>query len=78
MRPVVAQIMVGHRALPDVVRLRTGAADLVVPAAIEMPVAFELGTGGTGGDFHLDVRPLCLSVPIHVIGSDPVRDALIA
>ena len=62
----------------DVIRLRTCPADLVVPAAVEMPVAFELWAGGTGGNLGVDIGPWSPTVPLHVLGGDLVRDALIA
>ena len=45
---------------------------------MEVPIAFELGASGTGGKLAVDVGPLGSTVPIHVLGGDLVRDALVA
>ena len=53
-------------------------ADFIVPATVKMPVAFEFWTGGTGRNLGVDIGPSGPTVPIHVLGGDLVRDALVA
>ena len=76
--PTVAQLVGGQGTCVDVIRLCTGPTDLVVSAAVEMPVAFELGASGTSGNLGVDIGPSGPPVPFHVVGGDLVRDALVA
>ena len=72
------QVMARQRTAADVIGLGTGPADLVVAAAMEMPVALELGATGALAKLLVDVRPWRPPMLLHVIVGDLIRDALIA
>ena len=59
-------------------RLGAGARTLVVPAPMEMPIALELGAGRGLAKILFDPAPGRPAVPLHVIGGNRIRDALIA
>ena len=76
--PTVPQVVGRQRAGGNVVGLGAGSAALVVPAAVEMPVALELwasGLAATLASISAHWRP---AVPLHVFLGDLVRDALVA
>ena len=62
----------------NVLGLGTGPAGLFVAAAMEMPVALELGATGTLAEVLVDVAPLRPVMSLHVIVGDLIGDALIA
>ena len=53
----VAQVMGRQRTAADVIGLGAGSAELGVAAAVEMPVALELGASGALGKFLVDIVP---------------------
>jgi hypothetical protein len=61
-----------------VLGLGTGAADLLVAAAMEMPVGLELGASDTLAELLVDVAPRRPAMPRHVIVGDLIGDALVA
>ena len=74
----VAQVMGRQRTAANMIGLGAGSAELLVSAAVEMPVAFELGARGTSGKFVVDIVPSHIPMLLHVIGGDLIRDALVA
>ena len=47
-------------------------------AAVEMPVALELGASGALGKFLVDIIPSHIAMLLHVVVGDLIRDALVA
>ncbi len=74
----VAQVVGWQRTAADVMRLGAGSAELLVCTAVEVPVALELGAGGTLGKFLVDIVPLHIAVLLHVVVGDLIGDALVA
>ncbi len=74
----VPQIMLWQRTASDVIGFSTGAADLVVPTIMEVPVAPQLGTTRTTIKALLDLLPRRPAMLLHILVGDLVRDALIA
>ena len=74
----VAQVVAGHWTMSQMVWFGAGAAELVVPAAVEMPVALQLRAGGAATEHGLDIMPLRAAVSLHVVVGHAIRDALIA
>ena len=74
----IPQVMARQRAAANVLGLGTGPAGLFVAAAMEMPVALELGATDASAELLVNVAPLRPAVPLHVIVGDPIGDALIA
>ena len=74
----VAQVVARHWTSADVVGLGAGAAELVVPAAVEMPVALQLRASGAATELGLDIMPLRAAVSLHVVVGHAIRDALVA
>jgi hypothetical protein len=70
--------MVGQWALRQVVRLGAGVPGLVVPAAVKMPVAFELRAGWLSTQVACDDPPGGLAMALHIVEGDLVGDALVA
>ena len=70
--------MGGQGTFVDVIRLCTCPTNLVVSAAVKMPVAFEFWAARTGGNFGVDIGPSGPTVAFHVLAGDLVRDALVA
>jgi hypothetical protein len=62
----------------DVVWLGAGSARLVVPAAVEIPVALKLGAAGVAGQRGFNLVPAHSAVLVHVARSHPVGNALVA
>ena len=74
----VAQVVGRQRTMVDVVWLGAGSARLVVPAAVEIPVALKLGAAGVVGQRRFDFVPTHPAVLVHVARSHPVGNALVA
>jgi hypothetical protein len=74
----VAQVMGREWTAAHVIGLGAGSAELGVSAAMEVPVALELGAGGTLGKFLVDIVPLHIAVLLHVVVGDLIGDALVA
>jgi hypothetical protein len=77
-QPTVAQPMIRERALWQVIGLGAGVPGLVVPAAVKMPVAFELRTAWSPTKIACNDLPGRPAVTLHVVESDLVGDALVA
>ena len=58
--------------------LGAGPADLVVPAAMEMPVGLELGASNTVTELLVNVVPCRPAMPLHVVVRNLIGDALVA
>src|SRR5205823_6093951 len=74
----VAQVMGRDWTTADMLGLGAGSAELGISAAMEMPVALELGAGDALGKFLVDVLPLDITVLLHIVVGDLIRDALVA
>jgi hypothetical protein len=74
----VPQVVGWQRAGSNMVGLGAGPADLVEPAAMEVPVALELGAGGTSAQLSSDIGPGHVPMRLHVGFGDLIRDALVA
>jgi hypothetical protein len=67
-----------QRTVRDVVGLGTGVAGLVVPAAVKLPIALELGAAGVIGQRAFNVVPRHSAVLVHVVVSNSVGNPLVA
>jgi len=76
--PAVPQVMGRQRTVRDVIGLGAGATCLVVPAAMELPIALQLGAAGLVGQSVFNVVPPNAAVLVHVARSHPVGNALVA
>ena len=76
--PAVPQAAGRQRTFSNVIGLGTGAARLVVQAAVELPVALELWAGWSAGYGAFDLGPRDAAVHVHVVAGHAVRDALMA
>jgi hypothetical protein len=74
----IPQVMARQRTGANVIGLSAGRADLFVFAAMEMPVALELGATGSLGELMVNVVPRRPAVPRHVVVGDLIGDALVA
>ena len=74
----IAQVMGRQRTSADMIGLGTGPADLVVAAAVEMPVALELGATDAWARFWSMSAQVRWPVLLHIVVSDLIRDALVA
>ena len=74
----VPQVMARQGTAANVLGLGTGPADLVVAAAMEMPVGLELGATDSSAELLLNVAPRRPAVLLHVIVGDRIGDALVA
>jgi len=74
----IPQVMARQGTGANVLGLGTGPNGLFVPAAMEMPVALQLGTSGAPTKALLDLPPRRSTVLFHVVVGDLVRDALVA
>ena len=74
----VAQVMGGQRTARNMIGLGADSAELGVSATVEMPVAFKLGATGTVGKLLIDVLPSHITMLLHVIVGDLIRDPLVA
>ena len=74
----VAQVMARQRTGGNVIGLGTGRAGFFVPAAMEMPVALELGATGTLAELLVNVAPGRSPVLLHVVVRHLIGDALVA
>ena len=74
----VAQVMARQRTGGNVIGLGTGAAGFFVAAAMEMPVALELGATDASAELLVNVAPGRSPVFRHVVVGDLIGDALVA
>ena len=74
----VPQVMARQGTGANVLRLGTGPAGLFVSAAMEMPVALELGATDTAAELLVNVAPGRPAMSLHVIVGDRIGDALVA
>ena len=72
----VAQVMARQRTGANVIGLGTGAAGLFVSAAMEMPVALELGATDSLAKLLVDVAPGRSPVFRHVVVGDLIARCL--
>ena len=74
----VSQVVARQRAGANVIGLGTGRAGLFVAAAMEMPVALELGATDAAAELLVNVAPRRSPVFLHVVVGNLIGDALVA
>ena len=74
----IAQVMARQRAAADVIGLGAGPAGFFVAAAVEMPVALELGAPDASTELLVNVGPGRSPVLLHVVVGNLIGDALVA
>jgi hypothetical protein len=74
----IPQVMARQGAAANVIGLGTGAAALFVLAAMEMPVALELGATDTVAELLVHLVPRRSPAFLHVVIGDRIGDALVA
>jgi hypothetical protein len=77
-KTAVAQVVGWQGAALNVLRLGASPADLVVSAAVEMPVARKLRTAEALAELLFEIAPRHITMPFHVLIRDAIRDALVA
>src|SRR4051794_21585158 len=67
-----------QRAAADVIGFGAGLMQLGVCTAVKVPVAFQLGAGGTSAEVLIDIVPFDVTMLLHVVKGNLIGDALVA